>query len=110
MYIYMQATKQNSFRSRYLYIIIKYTDCKSSVHLQIVDIHFINSIHDKLPYYNWVVVACAWGNVCVCCRQEATGDNLHRDWSTGEASKSQAEASKHVFLSAAGDGFLGKLI
>lgn len=50
------------------------------------------------------------GNVCVCCRQEATGDDLHRDWNIGEASKSQAEASKHVFLSAAGDGFLGKLI
>jgi hypothetical protein len=55
-------------------------------------------------------VACAWGNICVCCRQEATGDSVHRDWSTGETSKSQAEASKHVFLSAAGDGFLGKLI
>lgn len=59
---------------------------------------------------SWVVVACAWGNVYVCCRQDATGDNLHREWSTGEASKSQAEATKHVFLSATGDGFLGKLI
>lgn len=57
-----------------------------------------------------MMVACAWGNEYVCYRQEATADNLHRDGRCGEASKSQAEATEHVFLSAAGDGLLGKLI
>lgn len=67
----------------------------------------------KLPYYKYSsckVEVCAWGNVCVCCRQEVTRGNIHRDWSNGEASKSQTETTEHVFLSAAGDGFLGKTI
>lgn len=68
---------------------------------------------DKLPCYKYSscrVKVYAWGNVCVCCRQEVTRGNIRRDGSNGEASKSQTETTEHVFLSATGDGFLGKTI
>lgn len=75
--------------------------------------HVNNREQDKLPYYkhgSCRVEVCAWGNVCVCRRQEAARDNIRRDWSTGEASESQTETTEHVLLSAAGDGFLGKTL
>lgn len=62
----IEATKHNSFRSRYLYIIIKCADYKKLVRLEIVDIHTPSTEYRiKLLYYNWVEVAGAWGNVCV---------------------------------------------
>lgn len=86
---------------------------KLSLSLNARGIHVNIREQDKLPCYKYDscrVEVCAWDNVCVCCRQEATRDNIHREWSTGEASKSQTETTEHVFLSATGDGFLGKTI